>query len=133
MGPSRPPKIVVLGIGSVIFGVDLLRDLFQTPELKGSHLALVDVKEEKLGPMAALAWRLNEAAGWDVRIETTTDRSAALPDADFVVTAIAVKRDELWKLDHRLCLKHGLASVLSENGGPGGLSPPPPSRPPTPD
>jgi alpha-galactosidase len=45
-----------------------------------------------------------------------------LGNADFVVTAVSVRRDELWKLDHQLCLSHGFPSVLSENGGPGGLS-----------
>jgi alpha-galactosidase len=122
MNSPRAPKLVVIGAGSVIFGVDLLSDLFQTPELRGCHLALVDVNAEKLERMAGLAARLNEASEWGVSLEASADRTAVLDDADFVVTAVAVRRDELWKLDHQLCLKHGFPSVLSENGGPGGLS-----------
>ena len=122
MNPSTKPKLVVIGAGSVIFGVDLLSDLFQTPELRGCRLALVDTDASNLERMAGLAARLNEASGWGVSLEANTDRAAVLGGADFVVTAVAVRRDELWKLDHELCLKHGFPSVLSENGGPGGLS-----------
>jgi alpha-galactosidase len=116
------PKLVVIGAGSVIFGVDLLSDVFQTPELRGCRLALVDTDAAKLERMAGLATRLNEASGWGVSLEASTERTAVLDDADFVVTAVSVRRDDLWKLDHELCLKHGFPSVLSENGGPGGLS-----------
>jgi alpha-galactosidase len=50
------------------------------------------------------------------------DRRDALPAADFVVTAVAVDRIATWRADHDLALRHGFASVLSENGGPGGLA-----------
>lgn len=122
LNPPKAPKLVVIGAGSVIFGVDLLSDLFQTPELRGCRLALVDTDADKLERMAGLAARLNEASGWRVSLEAATDRTAVLGGADFVVTAVEVRRDELWRLDHELCLKHGFPSVLSENGGPGGLS-----------
>jgi alpha-galactosidase/6-phospho-beta-glucosidase family protein len=72
--------------------------------------------------MARLADRLNAAAGWDVTIKSTGDRLEALPGANFVVTSVAVDRLASWRTDHELALKHGFASVLSENGGPGGLS-----------
>jgi alpha-galactosidase len=122
MSPPRSPKLVVIGAGSVIFGVDLLSDLFQTPELRGCRLALVDVDAAKLERMAGLAARLNEASGWGVSLEASVDRAAVLGGADFVVTAVEMRRDDLWKLDHELCLKHGFPSVLSENAGPAGLS-----------
>ena len=126
--PGPPPlarratKLVAIGIGSVIFGVDLLRDLFRLPEFRGAELWLVDVNAVALARMARLAERLNTAAGWDVTVRSTGDRLEALPGADFVVTSVAVDRLASWRTDHELALKHGFASVLSENGGPGGLS-----------
>ncbi len=72
--------------------------------------------------MTRLAERLNAAAGWSVDVRSTVDRPEALPGADFVVTSVAVDRLASWRKDHELALKHGFASVLSENGGPGGLS-----------
>ena len=116
------PKIVAIGIGSYSFGVELLRDVFQTEELRGCELALVDTDAGALQRMTGLARRLNEASGWQVELSPTTDREAALPGARFVVTSIEINRDALWRKDHELCLRHGLGSVLSENGGPGGLS-----------
>jgi alpha-galactosidase len=122
MSLPEKPKLVVIGAGSVIFGLDLLSDLFQTPDLRGCRLTLVDVDAAKLERMAGLTARLNEASGWGVSVDASTDRTAVLGGADFVVTAVDVRRDDLWKLDHELCLKHGFPSVLSENAGPGGLS-----------
>ncbi len=29
-------KIVAIGVGSLMFGVELLRDVYQTPELRGA-------------------------------------------------------------------------------------------------
>lgn len=115
-------KVVAIGIGSAIFGIELLRDVFRVPELKGAELWLVDVAREPLARMTALAERLNEAADWDVTVRCTTDREEALPGADFVVTAVAIDRIATWRIDHELAKRHGFGSVLSENGGPGGLS-----------
>ncbi len=75
-----------------------------------------------LARMTRLAERLDAAAGWDVAVHSTTERREALPGADFVVTSVAVDRIATWRADHDLALRHGFASVLSENGGPGGLS-----------
>jgi len=115
-------KIVAIGVGSLVFGVELIRDVYQTPELRGAELWLVDLDPEALRRMGGLARRLDEASGWGVTLRTTTDRLEALPGADFVVTSIARDRDATWKRDHELALKYGFPSVLSENGGPGGLS-----------
>ncbi len=115
-------KIVAIGVGSLVFGVELLRDVYQTEELRGAELWLVDLDPEALRRMGGLAMRLNEASGWGVTLRTTPERTEALAGADFVVTSIACDRDNTWKTDHALALKHGFPSVLSENGGPGGLS-----------
>lgn len=115
-------KLVAIGIGSVIFGIELLRDVFRVEEFRGAELWLVDVNPAALGRMTRLAERLNAAADWDVAVHATADRAEALPGADFVVTAVAVDRIATWRADHDLALRHGFASVLSENGGPGGLS-----------
>jgi alpha-galactosidase len=115
-------KLVAIGIGSAVFGVELLRDVYQTQSLRGAQLWLVDVNDEALGRMTRLAQKLNEASGWDITLHSTTDRREALSGANFVITSIAVDRERTWRKDHELALKHGFPSVLSENGGPGGLS-----------
>lgn len=115
-------KLVAIGIGSVIFGIELLRDVFRVPEFRGAELWLVDVRPDALARMTRLAGRLNAAADWEVEVHSTPERLEALPGADFVVTSVALDRIATWRADHALALSHGFASVLSENGGPGGLS-----------
>ncbi|HWQ29339.1 MAG TPA: alpha-glucosidase/alpha-galactosidase, partial [Dehalococcoidia bacterium] len=76
-------RIVAIGAGSTVFGVEFVRDVFQQPELRGSELWLVDLDEERLSGMARLAERLNEASGLGIRVQATTDRQEALPGAGF--------------------------------------------------
>ena len=115
-------KLVAIGIGSVIFGIELLRDVFRVPEFRGAELWLVDLDAGALARMTRLAERLNGTADWEVELHATAERREALPGADFVVTSVALDRIATWRADHALALSHGFASVLSENGGPGGLS-----------
>lgn len=115
-------KIVIIGAGSYNFGMEILRDAFQFEELKGSEIHLVDIDEERLLTMKKLADKFNEISGAGIKIFATTKRDNALPDADFVITSVAIKRNELWKKDWKIPLKYGVKHVLGENGGPGGLS-----------
>lgn len=118
---ANTTKIVFIGAGSAAFGLSLFQDLFTTTELAGSTLTLVDTNPDALERMAALARVLNERGGAGILIETTTDRRAALPGARFVLNAVAIDRNRLWKLDFEVPKKHGIRHTLGENGGPGGL------------
>ncbi len=116
------PKIVLIGAGSYAFGTATFRDLIAWREqLRGSTIVLVDVNPDALALMAGFLRKLNATVGDPYVIETTTDRRAALPGADFVLISIAVQRNRLWRLDWEIPLKHGVKHVLGENGGPGGL------------
>jgi len=115
-------KIVLIGAGSYAFGAATFRDLMAWREkLCGSAIVLVDTNPEALELMAGFIHKLNEMTGNPYTIETTTDRTQALPGAEFVFISIAVRRNELWRLDWQIPLKHGVKHVLGENGGPGGL------------
>lgn len=116
------PTIVVVGAGSTVFGLAVLQDLFQEPALRGSTLRLVDVSPQALDRMRRLAERLKGVSGWDVTVQATTALEEGLPGADFVIVSVAVDRIPSWQADHEMALRHGFASVFSENGGPGGLS-----------
>lgn len=118
----RNTKIVMLGAGSCNFGMQVLRDAFQFDELRGSEIHLVDIDEERLHIMHKLAERFNEVSGAGLKIFSTPDRCRALPEADFVIISIAIRRNELWKMDWQIPLKYGVKHILGENGGPGGLS-----------
>ncbi|MBP2231025.1 alpha-galactosidase [Azospirillum agricola] len=114
-------KIVFIGAGSAAFGLSLFQDLFSSSELAGSTLTLVDTNPDALVRMAALADVLNRRGNAGLVIETATDRKAALEGAGFVLCAVAVDRNRLWRLDFEVPRKHGVRHTLGENGGPGGL------------
>jgi len=116
-------KIVLIGAGSTIFGVNTLADLFALREhLRGSHLALCDVDPARLARVNHLAERMNAATNADFKIESVTDYRGALPGAEFVIVSVEVDRIARWKLDWEIPFKYGIRHVLGENGGPGGLS-----------
>jgi alpha-galactosidase len=116
-------KIVLIGAGSVIFGLRMFQDLFFHREnLDGSEIVLVDIDQEKLDGMTQIARRLNQLAGTSYSIESTTDRVEALPGSDYVIISVEVERDRLWKLDWEIPRRHGVRHVYGENAGPGGLS-----------
>lgn len=117
----RATKIVLIGAGSASFGLGTIGDIINTPGLGGSTVALVDINSEALETIVGLARKMNEAAGGKLLIEHTTDRTQALPGAEFVIVSIAIRREELWRLDFEVPLKHGIKHVMGENGGPGGL------------
>ncbi|RAI43150.1 alpha-glucosidase/alpha-galactosidase [Rhodoplanes roseus] len=114
-------KIVFIGAGSMSFGLSMFRDLMFSETLRGSTLVLVDTDPAALARSAALGRLMNERSGAGLVIETTTDRRAALPGADFVLNATAIDRLHLWRLDFEIPKRHGIRQTLGENGGPGGL------------
>jgi alpha-galactosidase len=118
-----PTKIVAIGAGSAIFGLNTVAALMRSERLRGSHLALVDLDEDALASMGRLAERLNRE--WDARmtITTHTHHAEALDEAEFVVSAIEVgPREKLWQSDYEIPLKYGVRQPYAENGGPGGFA-----------
>ncbi|MCB0176485.1 MAG: hypothetical protein KDJ97_38660, partial [Anaerolineae bacterium] len=118
-----PPKIVVIGAGSAIFGLNTLAALMRSDRLRGSTLALVDRNAETLALVSRLAQRLNREWSAGMTITTHTHHNDALPEADFVVSSIEVPpREKLWRSDFEIPLKYGVRQPYAENGGPGGFA-----------
>ncbi|MBP1948349.1 family 4 glycosyl hydrolase [Virgibacillus litoralis] len=115
------PKIVIVGAGSAIFGLSMLKDAFSTKDLWGSELVLVDIDKEAVERMELVAVRFNDYFDAGYKISSTTDRLDALTGADFVIVSIAVDRVKMWKKDFSIPQKHGIPHVLGENVGPGAV------------
>ncbi|MBN1963682.1 MAG: hypothetical protein JW910_03480, partial [Anaerolineae bacterium] len=119
----KPPKIVVIGAGSAIFGLGAMATLIRSERLRGATLALVDVDEAALDLMVRLAQKLSDAWGAGMTISGTTHRREALPGADFVIVTVQVgQRETVWELDWRIPLRHGIRQPYAENGGPGSFA-----------
>ena len=59
----KPPKIVIIGAGSAIFGLGAMTTLLRAERLRGAELALVDIDEPALATMTRLAELMNAAWG----------------------------------------------------------------------
>jgi alpha-galactosidase len=120
---KRPPKIVIIGAGSAIFGLGAMATLIRSERLRGSELALVDINEPGLEMMTKLAQMMNDAWEGGMHIRGTTNRLEVLPGADFVIVSIQVgPREEVWELDWRIPLRHGVRQPYAENCGPGSIA-----------
>jgi alpha-galactosidase len=119
----KPPKVVIVGAGSAIFGLNTLATLVRSPRLRGGTLALVDLNAGGLAFINALARRLN--CEWDAKltIESSTRREDVLSGADFVIVSIEVgPREGTWRRDWEIPLQFGVRQPYGENGGPGGFA-----------
>ncbi len=119
----KPPKIVIIGAGSAVFGQRAISAILRSERLRGSELYLVDLDEGPLELMTRLAELMNREWGSGATIRSTTDRRKALPGADFVIVSVQVgPREEVWEKDWSIPLEYGIRQPYAENSGPGGLA-----------
>ncbi len=119
---SQKQKIVLIGAGSLQFGLGAAGCILNSDLLKGSTISLHDINADALD----LAYRACKAAvdenELDFTVESTIVREEALKNATFIINSIEVApRFDLWEQDYTIPLKFGNRQVFGENGGPGGL------------
>ena len=114
-------KVVIIGAGSASFGGGTIADLVASEELKEVELkiSLVDIDGKALIRMHRLAQLIKERHKSKATIEATTDRTEALPGADYVIVSVAQKRWQLWEKDFYIPLAFGFRHVFGETAGPG--------------
>jgi alpha-galactosidase len=100
-------KIGVIGAGSAQFSAGLVNDLCRTESLSGSHVTFMDINPAPLEIIEKLAMRFASELGVDYTFETTTDRRAALEDADFVINTAFVLGHQHARQVRELTAKHG--------------------------
>ena len=115
-------KVAVIGAGSYVFGVSILKQALVDHRLVGVELALVDVQPEVVELMGGVGRRLIRELGLKSRVSVHTDREAALDGADFVLCAAAAELRRRLDMDceivARLCPGHW----VTEFGGVAGIS-----------
>ncbi|MBO4264665.1 MAG: hypothetical protein J5922_01120 [Clostridia bacterium] len=78
-------KITLIGAGSGIFSLNLIKDMCLSKYLDGSTLCMMDINEKKLNTAYTLCSRWAEEIGIKFSITKTLDRREALKGADFVI------------------------------------------------
>jgi len=100
-------KVSVIGAGSAQFSLGLVKDLCLTENLAGSQVTFMDINPERLEMIHKLAARYAAELGADLRFEHSTDRRAALHEADFVINTAAVKSHHHQRAIRDLAARYG--------------------------
>jgi alpha-galactosidase len=82
---------------------------------------LMDINAESLELVHQVLERLVAERGFRKTIHATTDLTEALSDADYVLTAISVGGDHLWRYDAMFPQIYGIFQPVGDTIGPGGL------------
>jgi len=100
-------RVGVIGAGSAVFSLGLVKDLILTPSLAGSEVVFMDINAERLRAVAGLARRYNDEMGADLRFVETLNREEALTDADFVINTAFAKGHHHARRLRDLTAEHG--------------------------
>jgi alpha-galactosidase/6-phospho-beta-glucosidase family protein len=114
-------KVTIIGGGSSVFVPALIRGFIRSPIMDGGLVTLMDVNESRVRVMEALAQRLIESEGVDLRVEQTLDQRASLRDANFVIVAISVGGIAAWEKDIEIPGRYGVFGEVADSTGPGGI------------
>jgi alpha-galactosidase len=105
---SENLKVTVVGAGSVVFSLELVKDLCLTEGMRGSTVCFMDIDEERLDIVYRLALRYAEDLGTALQFQRTLDRAEALLGADYVINTATVTHNEYYMRDRReLAARYG--------------------------
>ncbi len=115
-------KIVVIGAGSLQFGLGSVGSVIHSESLDGSTICLHDINEETLSLATQACQSAVESGKLNYTVELSLDRKEALKNATFVINAIEIPpRFKLLRWDFEFPMMWGSTQITGENGGPGGF------------
>ncbi len=112
---TNDTNIVVIGAGSASFGLETLSSIIKRRDLQDSTLHLVDINNNNLKTIFALAKLMKKNWKSKIKINSSLDRNQVLTGADFIILSVAVDREETWLKDYQIAKKYGLYHY-AENG-----------------
>jgi alpha-galactosidase len=104
---AKSVRISVIGAGSGVFSLGLVKDLCLTPNLSDSEVSFMDIDADRLDAIHKLAQRYADELGAGLRFEKTTDRAASLRDADFVINTASAKSHHAQRRVRELTAERG--------------------------
>lgn len=91
-------KISIIGAGSAVFSLSMIRDICLTPNLGSPIVSLMDIDEGRLDAAYCLCRRFADEVGSGITIEKTTNRRESIRGASFVInTALVGGHARLWE------------------------------------
>ncbi|MDQ3703257.1 MAG: alpha-glucosidase/alpha-galactosidase, partial [Chloroflexota bacterium] len=100
-------KIGVIGAGSAVFSLGLVRDLCLQESLAGSTVTFMDIDPRRLRMIHRLAERYAAELGANLRFASTPERDVALREADFVLNTVQPLGHEAEEAWRRVAEEHG--------------------------
>ncbi|MCP4763441.1 MAG: hypothetical protein GY870_16835 [archaeon] len=115
-------KIVLIGAGSLQFGLESAGAVLTSKTLDGCTLCLHDISAKSLNFVTQACKDAIETRNLNYTLESTTSRPEALKDATFIINSIEVApRFKYWDQDQVISQKYFPKQLFGENGGPGGF------------
>ena len=101
-------KVTIIGAGSVVFSLGLVKDICLTEGLNGSEVCFMDINQESLDIVYRLALRYAEDLSSNLTFKYTTDRKEALQGSDFVINTATITHNEYFmKRRRELTARYG--------------------------
>ncbi|QYJ15202.1 Alpha-galactosidase [Rubrobacter xylanophilus DSM 9941] len=114
-------RIAFIGAGSVVFTKNLLTDILDFPELRGSTIALHDIDPERLQTAGMMARWTSGRFGGAAKVEEHPDLRSALEGADFVINMVQIGMHEATLVDFEIPKRYGLKQTIADSMGIGGI------------
>ncbi len=115
------PKITIIGAGSIVFTRNLCNDILLTPSLQDCTIALMDIDPPRLERSRKLVQAIIDRRNLKAQVETSTDRRAAVKDADYVITTFQQGGLAAYTLDIDIPAKYSVEQCVGDTLGPGGV------------
>src|SRR5690242_15030060 len=116
-----PLKIAMIGAGSIGFTRRLMQDILAVPELRDTTFALTDLSKPNLEMVTRLCKRDIAGNKLPAKVVATTDRRAALADADYIICMIRQGGLEAFQTDIDIPLKYGVDQCVGDTICAGGI------------
>jgi alpha-galactosidase len=114
-------KVAFIGAGSIGFTRGILRDLLAVPEFHDVQVAFTDINSHNLEMVTELCQRDIHENGLSIEIQSTTDRRAALQDANYVLCTIRVGGLKAFATDVDIPLQYGVDQCVGDTLCAGGI------------
>jgi len=114
-------KFTFIGAGSLGFTRDLAKDILSFEAFSDCEIHLMDIHEGRLAYAAKAIEKLVKAGNYSATVHPTTDRKAALKDADGVLITILQGGVDVWRHDIEIPKKYGVDINVGDTRGPAGV------------